>query len=213
MKPVLSFQHCLGLKKVDRKYYAATFHWCEDNGTATGSPAHGTTQSGFNADTHYPTDVNWKNVDDNTANSGTAYSSSPITAGNNSYQKNQYGHFSGSYNQILSGLFAHTATAFGTGLTLKGVPSCTSDGTRYLYVTPSTTADTGLTTDMTSAISIGSGVTVSFNSTGPYATGMASSITANPAYTNYLTTQLQTTSSAAAGDTAQVTLTLQYQEN
>jgi hypothetical protein len=35
----------------------------------------------------------------------------------------------------------------------------------------------------------------------------------NPCYTNFLTTQLQTTSSAAAGDTAQVTLTLQYNEN
>ncbi len=66
---------------------------------------------------------------------------------------------------------------------------------------------------MTTAVAIGSGVAVCFGATGPYATGKAASTTANPAYTNYLTTQLQTTSSAAAGDTATVTLTLQYQEN
>ena len=59
--------------------------------------------------THNVTNVNWKNIDDAT----TAYSSSPITAGNNSFEKWQFGHFSGTYNQILSGLFAHTATAFG----------------------------------------------------------------------------------------------------
>jgi len=182
---------------------AATFEFEEDNGASTGSPAKGTTRTAAR------TEVNWKNIDDST----TAYSSNPITAGNNSYQKNQFGHFSGTFNQILSGLFAHTATAFGTGLTLKGVPACSSDGTRYLYVTPSTTADTNLTTDMTSAISIGSGVGVFFGATGPEATGKASSMTTNPCYTNFLTTQLQTTSSAAAGDTAQVTLTLQYQEN
>lgn len=182
---------------------AATFEFEEDNGTQTGAPAKGTTRTAAR------TDVNWKNIDDST----TAYSSNPITAGNNSYQKNQFGHFSGSFNQILAGLYAHTLTAFGTGLTLKGVPTCSSDGTRYLYVTPSTTADTGLTTDMTSAIAIGSGVGVFFGATGPEATGKATSMATNPCYTNYLTTQLQTTGSAAAGDTAQVTMTLQYQEN
>ena len=182
---------------------AATFEWDEDNGTATGSPAKGTTR------TTAVTNVNWKDIDDAT----TAYSSNPITAGQNSYQKNQFGKFSGTFNQILGGLFAHTSTAFGTGLTLKGVPLCTSDGTRYLYVTPSTTADSGLTTDMTTAIAIGSGVAVAFGATGPEATGKAASMTTNPCYTNYLTTQLQTSGSAAAGDTATVTLTLQYSEN
>ncbi len=181
---------------------AATFEFEEDNGSAAGSPAKGTTRTAAR------TEVNWKNIDDST----TAYSSNPITAGNNSYQ-NQFGHFSGTFNQILSGLFAHTATAFGTGLTLKGVPACSSDGTRYIYVSPSTTADVNLTTDMTSAIAIGSGVAVFFGATGPEATGKAATMTTNPCYTNFLTTQLQTTSSAAAGDTATVTLTLQYSEN
>lgn len=182
---------------------AATFAFDRDHGAATGSPAHGTTTSAG------VTDVNWKNSD----TEATAYSAAPITGGNNSHDNWIFGHFSGSYNSVLSGLFAHTSTAFGTGLTLKGTPACTGDGDRLLYTTPSTTTNANLTTDMTTAIAIGSGVAVCFGATGPYATGKASSTTANPGYTNYLATQLQTTTSAAAGDTANVTLTLQYQEN
>lgn len=180
----------------------ATFAWDEDTGTQTGSPTKGTTRTGG------VTDVNWKN----SGVQGDAYSSFPITDGNNSFEKWQFGHFSGSYNQILNGLFAHTATALGTGLTLKGPPACTSDGTRLLYTTPSATANSNLTTNMTTAIAIGSGVEVRFGATGPEATGKAASTTANPAYTNFLTTQLQT-SGASPGDTATITLTLRYDEN
>lgn len=182
---------------------AATFDWQRDTGTATGSPAKGTTRSTG------VTENNWKNTD----TYATAYSAAPITAGNNSYEICNFGKFSGTFNTILNGLFAHTATAFGTGLTLKGVPACTGDGDRYLYTTPSTTANTNLTTNMTTAVAIGSGVSVCFGATGPEATGKATSMTTNPCYTNYLTTQLQTTGSAASGDTAPVTLTLQYDEN
>lgn len=182
---------------------AATFDWQRDTGSATGSPAKGTTR------TTGQSEVNWKNTD----TVGTAYTSAPITAGNNSYEINEFGKFSGTFNTILSGLFAHTATALGTGLTLKGVPACTGDGDRLLYTTPSASANAGLTTDMTSAISIGSGVAVCFGATGPEATGKATSMTTNPCYTNFLTTQLQTSGSAAAGDTATITLTLQYAEN
>ncbi len=182
---------------------AATFEFEEDNGAASGSPAKGTTRTAAR------TEANWKNIDDST----TAYSSQPITAGNNSYQKNQFGHFSGTFNQISAGLFAHTAGTFPTGCTLKGVPACSSDGTRYLYVTPVTSADSNLTNDMTTAIAIGSGVGVFFGATGPEATGKASSMTTNPCYTNFLTSQLQTTTSAPAGDIASITLTLQYNEN
>lgn len=181
----------------------ATHAFDRDHGTATGSPAKGTTRSAG------VSDVNWKNSD----TEATAYSAAPITAGNNSYENWLFSHFSGTYNQISGGLFAHTATAFGTGLTLKGPPACTGDGDRLLYTTPATTANANLTTDMTSAISISSGVAVFFSATGPEATGKTASTTANPAYSNYLTTQLQTTASAAAGDTATVTLTMQYNEN
>lgn len=182
---------------------AATFAFDRDHGTQTGSPTKGTTRSTG------VTDVNWKNSD----TEATAYSAAPITAGNNSYDNWLFGHFSGTFNQISAGLFAHTATAFGTGLTLKGPPACTGDGDRLLYTTPSATANSNLSVDMTSAVSIGSGVAVCFGATGPEATGKAATMTTNPCYTNYLTTQLQTASNAAAGDTAQVTLTLQYNEN
>ena len=181
---------------------AATFAFDRDHGAAAGSPAKGTTRSAG------VTDSNWKNADVE----ATAYTAAPITDGNNSFELWLCGHFSGTYNQILSGLFAHTATALGTGLTLKGTPACTGDGDRLLYTTPSTTANANLTTDMTSAIAIASGVAVFFGATGPEATGKAASTTANPAYTNFLTTQLQT-SGAAPGDTATITLTLQYNEN
>ena len=184
---------------------AATFHWAEDNGPLTSS--HGTTRSGFGADTHYPTDVNWKNADDCTANSGTAYSAAPIVAGNNSYTKYQYGHFSGSFNTILNGLFsAHTAgtSPMGTGLTLKGTVTST-------YATPATTTNAALTTDFSSTVAIGSGIAVQFSTTGPEATPGATLSAAG--YSQYLATQLQTTSSAAAGDTASITSTLQYDEN
>lgn len=182
---------------------AATFEFNRDTGTQTGAPTKGTTR------TTAVTDTNWKNTD----TYGTAYSASPITAGNNSFEIWNFGKFSGTFNQILTGLFAHTSTAFGTGLTLKGTPACTGDGDRLLYTTPSATANAALTVDMTSAIAIGSGVAVCFGATGPEATGKATSMTTNPCYTNYLTTQLQTSASAAAGDTATVTLTLQYNEN
>ena len=182
---------------------AATFEWNRDTGAATGSPAKGTTR------TVAVTDTNWKNTD----TYATAYSAAPITAGNNSFEIWNFGKFTGTFNTILSGLFAHTATAFGTGLTLKGPPACTGDGDRLLYTTPSTTTNAALTTNMTTPIAIGSGVSVCFGATGPEATGKAASMTTNPCYTNYLTTQLQTTGSAVAGDTATVTLTLEYQEN
>lgn len=175
---------------------AATFEWDENNGAGE-------------TITHNVTQVNWKNIDDTT----TAYTSSPIVAGNNSYSKYQYAHFSGTFSQILNGLFAHTAGALGTGLTLKGQPAMTADGDRLAYATPATSALAALTFDQTSVVAIGSGRAVWFGATSPSASGKAASMTTNPCYTNFLTSQLQTTGSAAAGDTATVTLTLQYDEN
>ena len=176
---------------------AATFAFKEDNGASTGSPLRGTT-----AGTTVTT-CNWKNVDDAVA---TAYTASPITAGNNSYPKYQWGAFSGAYNQLSAGLWAHTAGTLGTGLTLVGKVSST-------YATPATSA-LGSSTDMTSAISIGSGAAVLFSTDGnPFTATPAATQTANPSATQYLISQLQTTVSAAAGDTTSVTLTLQYNEN
>lgn len=182
---------------------AAEVHFDEDTGEATGSPAKGTTT------TQDVTDCNWKN----SGVQGTAYTAAPITAGNNSFDKWQFVRFTGSYNQILNGKFAHTAGTLGTGLTLMGPPACTGDGDRLLYTTPSASANANLTTNMTTAIDVNSGVSVCFGATGPHATGKAASTTANPAYSNYLTTQLLTTVSAAAGDSSVVTLSIVFDEN
>jgi hypothetical protein len=182
---------------------AATFEFNEDTGTQTGSPTKGTTR------TTAVTDVNWKN----SGTQATAYSAAPITGGLNSFEKWQSGHFSGTFNQILGPLYAHTATALPAGCTLKGQPACTGDGDRLLYTTPSATTNASLTTDMTTAISIASGTPVCVGATGPEATGKATSCSTNPCWTNFLTTQLQTTTSAPAGDLTPITMTLQYQEN
>jgi hypothetical protein len=174
---------------------AATFEYNEDNGAATGSPSKGTTRNTA------VTQVNWKNVDD----VATAYTASPITYGNNSFTKYQFGKFTGTFNQISAGLWAHTAGVLGTGLTLKGVVTST-------YAAPSATTNAALTTNMTSVIAIGSGAAVLFHTTGPEAASPTTTLSA-AGFTQYLATQLQTTVSAAAGDTATVTLTLQYNEN
>lgn len=174
---------------------AAVFEFNEDNGAATGSPAKGTTRNTA------VTQVNWKNIDD----VSTVYSVSPIQAGQNSFSKYQFGKFTGSFNQILNALWAHTAGTLGSGLTLKGIATST-------YATPATSANAALTVNMTSVIAIGSGQAVLFHTTGPEGASPTATL-ASPGYTQYLATQLQTTGSAAAGDTATVTLTLQYDEN
>lgn len=177
---------------------SATFEFIEDNGPAAGSPAKGTTR------TTGRTDNNWKNIDDST----TAYSSSPIAAGANSFEKWQAAKFTGTYNQILNGLWSHTANTGSpdAALTLKGKVALT-------YTTPSTTANALLTTDMTAITAIGSGAAVQFGATGPEAAGKAASTTANPAYSEWLTTQLQVGAGCAPGDTATFTLTHRYDEN
>jgi hypothetical protein len=211
----LSLKACLGLGKLDRLYHAAVFHFGEDNGASTGSPAHGTTRSGI-GNSSWATDVNWKNTDDCTANSGTAYSASPISAGSNSFTKYQFGIFVSGYDQILSGKFSANTTSGGaagsalaTGLTLHGKVNST-------YTTPATTTDSGMSspTDYTSGgPAVGSGATVNFSTTGPQDASPVSNITTATGYTQYLQTQLQTSSSAAPDDIATVYVALQYSEN
>jgi hypothetical protein len=174
---------------------AATFEFQEDNGTATGSPAKGATR------TTAVTQNNWKNVDD----VATAYTSSPITAGNNSFSKYQFGRFTGTFNQISAAVWAHTAGTLPAGVTLKGIVTST-------YATPATTANAALSVDMSTAIAIGSGQTVLFHTTGPEGASPTSTLTA-AGYTQYFATQLQTTGSAPAGDIGTQTLTLRYNEN
>jgi hypothetical protein len=172
---------------------AAVFQWGEDNGAAAGNPAKGTTRT-------YPvTQVNWKNTDD----VNTAYSSSPISAGNNSYEKFQFGIFSGTFTQISNAKWQHVSGTLGAGLTLKGL---VSSG----YTTPATTTNAALLHNITLTGDIATGLAVLFGTVGPQQAGAAT--LAATGYTQYLITQMQTTVAAAAGDTAVCTLALRYDE-
>lgn len=171
---------------------AATTNWYEQNGTATGSPAHGTESSISSCD--------WKSVD----NSTTSRASAPVLAGANSYTKYIYLKFSGTFNQVSAVKFAHTAGTLGTGISLKNKITST-------YETPSTSAMSSAT-DITSTTAIGSGASVLLSTSGPNGTSTSSSQTTT-CYTQYIVTQVQTTSSASAGDSGTVTLTIQYNEN
>ena len=185
---------------------AATFNWCEDNGTATGSPAHGSVRAQNSAP---PIDVSWKSIDDaKTASTGTPYSGAPVFAGQNSFSKYQYGQFSGTYNQILNGKWsAHTSPAgtLAAGLSLVGTVTST-------YVTPSQAANASLTTNFTTAVAINSGNTVQF-AADPSSASPAATLASGGGFTQYLVSQIQTTTTAAAGDMAAITVTLQYDEN
>lgn len=171
---------------------SATTNWYEQNGTATGSPAHGTESSISSCD--------WKSVDDTT----TARASAPVLAGENSYWKNIYLKFSGTFNQISAVKFAHTAGTLGTGISLKGKVTST-------YTAPATTALTGAS-DITAPGSIGSGASVLLGTSGPNDANPSASQTTE-CYTQYLVTQVQTTAAASAGDSGTATLTVQYNEN
>ena len=74
------------------------------------------------------------------------------------------------------------------------------------YATPSTSAMSG-STDITSTTAIGSGASVLLSTSGPNGTSTCSSQTTT-CYTQYIVTQVQTTSSASAGDSGTVTLTV-----
>jgi hypothetical protein len=181
---------------------AATFEFQEDNGPATGSPAKGTTRTGNR------TERNYKAIDDST----TPYSDAAaiIVAGLNSMTKYQFGRFTGTFNQILNGLWSlHTAPsgALATGLTLKGKVQST-------YATPARVTDSGMSSpiDFTTAVAIGAGQTVLFSTVGPEDASPSSGIVA-AGYSQYLVGQLQTSTAAAAGDIATITETLQYDEN
>ena len=176
----------------------ATAQFCEDNGAASGTPARGTTR------TTGVSNVNWKSIDD----ASSAYSSYSINAGSPSYEKFQFVVFTGTFNSISNGLFQHVSGSLGAGLTVKGFISGSG-----IYTTPAASVNSALTYDLTATGSITTGYAVKFGASGPEATGKAASSSANPTYSEYLVTQLQTSAAASAGDTATVTFQIKWDEN
>lgn len=171
---------------------AAIAQWQEDNGAATGSPRKGSSRANAN-------NVDWKSVDD----INTPRANAPIIAGQNSFAKYQFVRFTGTFNQISAGKFAHTAGSLGAGVTL--VDKITST-----YEAPTRAALSG-STNITSTTAINSGQSVNFSATGPE--GSASPTLISAGYSQYCVTQIQTTAAAAAGDVGNQTLTFQWNEN
>lgn len=174
---------------------ASLFSFGEDNGAATGSPAKGTTR------TLNRSECNWKNIDDSTS----VYSSYPITAGGNSFSKYQFGVFTGTFNTISNCKFNHTSGTFGAGITLKC--NITSG-----YTTPAT-GNLANAYDITTTGLVANGSGVLLGSVGPeQATGTSLGSVAT-GYSQFIITQLQTTTGASPGDTALCQLSFSYDES
>lgn len=142
-------------------------------------------------------EMNLKNIDDST----TAYSSSPVTAGNNSFNKQQSAVHAGTYNSLSAASYKIASNAPGTGLSIVGSVLATS------YVQPATTA-TGDSAMSTSGASANFG-----NGTDGYRTGTSTYTAGGTVYVNPLRLQLQTTTSAAPGDTTSETITYAWTES
>jgi len=162
---------------------AATFTWSQSNGA-------GETVTDLGASGNL---FNFKNVDDATAAN---YSDNPITAGNNSFGVYLRGKFTGTFNNIDNLQFwMSTDFSPNTGL------SVVFGGNNISYATPAVaaTGDSAVPTSDpgTANVSIGGALTGDLTGTG---------------YSDYIRLQLQTTGSAAPGDTSLATFTLQYDE-
>lgn len=179
---------------------AATAQWYEDNGAATGSPAKGTTRTLISDPENSGPQNDFKSVDDVT----TSASDAKITAGQNSFHKYRFVKFSGSFSEISSVKFAHTAGNMGAGTTLAGKVTST-------YQTPSMEALSGAT-DISVPTTIDGGQAVLLATSGPEATSPSNKLTAE-GYTQYMVTQLQTQTTATAGRIGDKTMTLQWNEN
>lgn len=168
---------------------ATTQSWTEYNGATAGTA------------TTARTDCNWKATDTSTND----YGSNPITAGLNSYCKQQALVFAGSANS-LSALSFYISAATGTGWTVKAG-----------IVTTAATAVTTATGDATMPTAAGTLNGTFGTSSTPWSSAGGSSVTSisgTPSmYASTLRTQLQTTGSAAPGDITSLTITASWTES
>jgi hypothetical protein len=162
---------------------AATFTWSQSNDVGETVTDLGSSGNLFN----------FKSSDDATVGN---YSSNPVTAGENSFEVYLRGKFGGTFNQIDNLQFwMSTDFSPNTGL------SVTFAGDTVIYATPSetTSVDGAVPTSDpgTANVSIGGSMAGNLSIAG---------------YSDYIRLQMQTTSSAPAGDTSLATFTLQYDE-
>ena len=165
---------------------AATFEWDEDNGAGQ-------------IRTHNLSNCNWGNVDQ--ANLDPTVEANKILIGENSYSKYIFGHFSGTYGQIgPNGKLWKSGGALPGNVYLKA-------GMTNTYATPSKTA----TGDGDIPTSEGAALAVNFGSSPQNATNPSTS--ANPAYSAFWRSQIQTQAGAPTGAIASQTISLKYDES
>lgn len=180
---------------------AATANWCEDHGTATGSPAKGTTRDGFGADTNYAVNCNWKTADDTNV---TAYTAAPVGPKPDcSYEKYQYIKFGGTFTLISAVKWtchnnpedlAYPDSLDGHIKLMGRVSS--------VYETPTRSINPLLTTDFSRQVWAYQGLPVNMHTTGPEASGPTDTLTA-AGYTQYLISQIQALNTATFSSTAE----------
>lgn len=191
---------------------AATATWCEDHGSATGSPAHGTTRDGFGADTNFPVNCNWKSADNTNA---TAYTAAAIGSPGNSYEKWQYVQFSGTFNAIFNAKWSPHASPgdIDSGHVSHAGKITLWGAVLSAYTTPSTSANSALTTDFSKQVYAFQGLPVKFSTVGPQGASPADVLTA-PGYSQYLVSQLRVASGVTTGTDVWAVATLFiYEEN
>jgi len=166
---------------------AANFSWSQTYGTSPGTVA----ALGISGNL-----FNYKRTDDAVAAN---YSAHPVTAGQKSYEVWLRGKFTGSFNKVDNIKF-HRSTDFSpnTGLSILWAPSTPS-----AYETPVTGANVCV-----------SGVPSAYPGTANVRIGgVLSGALIASGYTDYIVTQLSTTSAAPAGDSSLAIFTLAYDES
>jgi hypothetical protein len=166
---------------------AAVWAWTGKYGTSPGTHIElGTSGNLFN----------FKTLDSLTG--AADYTSYPITAGNNSYEIFLRGGFSSTFNQVNNLQLWKSAGGPDTGVGLYW------DGDTTAYSTPTTAASSIATAVVptsdpgTANVSIGGSLGGALTAAG---------------YSDYIVLQMKTLTTAAAGDTATYTFTMQYDEN
>lgn len=167
---------------------ASTFKWAQTNGAGSGT----TTDLGESGNL-----FNYKNTD---SAGTTGYDTHPIVAGTNSYEVFLRGHWTGSFNKIDNLKFWMSEDfSPNTGLTIKwkgnGVTS---------YSQPTNETSTIATSAIPTSAPESANVSIG---------GALDGALTTEGYSDYIVTQLQTTTSAAPGDTSLAEFTLSYDES
>jgi hypothetical protein len=126
------------------------------------------------------------------------YTSFPITAGANSYEVWLRGHFTGTFNQIQNLKFWKSAGSLGTGEALKFVGNVTAFDDPTTADSSYATSDVPTSSPGSANVSLGGSLAGTLESAG---------------FSDFMISQLQTTTAAEAGDTETFTFTLTYDEN